>query len=484
MLPAARPGNLPAVKQPPHDTSPGAKGLVGDSALLVFAIAAAGFVFAAFCRLSLVFDGSYYLLSTLQDAAPMIPHRRWCDWILDLPVLWLTPLFPLPADLGVVHGLARSLPPLFSLAVCLGMCAGKWRGLRVWVAIGILLMPLPGQLPIVSEATPALQLSWVLFVFAWRGCPLAWSPAVAIALAGMLTLHPIASPLCLFAAAICAWFPPANAAARSRWIKPWSMIFAAASIAKLVETLALANSYEREHMLASVWIRELASGLWYTPFPVLIPLLAERTLAVWSAWGPGRRIVPPWLPRGLWAVSFVLGVYYSIDVTGWSSSLNYRKFGAAIAVPVVLMASFHAWRVRRGIDGRPAAPVPLRIPSVYPALLFSLILSVIAVRWCQLCESLMTRLAARPTRAMYFEELPPPERYSALNHWSTTSLSLLLQGTGPAKVFIHDRAIQCSAEGLSICPGVVARCEDKHIKLAWLNQAISKIRAAECADPH
>lgn len=427
---------------------------LSESPLLVWGIAAAAYVLAAFCLVSLSWDGSYYLFETLRTGSPYVPHHRWFNWVLQSPVLWARGVEPV--QLAILHSLACSLLPLFSLAASLWMLQEGMKRLRIWTVIGILLVPLPGLLPIVGEVTPTLQLSWVLFAFAWCGCPRRGALPAGLAALTVVTLHPAAAPLLFLAATITGVFASGTSHEERCWILRWAFFFLLLSIGKATESALLATPYERAHVSAAVWLDEMKSGLRYTAFPALLPLLIERVLALWMPATPLRL----WLRRGLWALAFGIGLRYTLDPGLWSASINYRKFGLVVSLPVILLASLDAWRQRT----HPSSREP--IPAAIPALLFATLFLAMALGWYQLCGSLLTRLQKHPDPVMGIEHLPEPESYSALHHWSTASLSILLQGWEPTKLFLLDAKPQ--GEFLRICPDSAFRCEDDVFKLAWI----------------
>ena len=440
-----------------------------ESALAAWLVAAAAFVFSSYCLASLTWDGSYFLLHTLQDGTPCMPALRWCHWILEEPLLLLQPVLNDPVKLAVVHGLTCSLLPLFSLGACLGMLRGNCANLRIWPVIGILLVPLPGQLFLITEVTPTIQLAWILFVFIWLGCPPRWSPVVAVAMLAMATLHPAAAPLFFLAAIMAAAFGFAKEARIRRRMIAWGIFFAAASLAKLAQSVIFATEYERASMSWMVWTMEMQTGLRFTPFPALVPVLIDTGLYAWGMISPQTRLRPPWLSKTLWAAAFVLGGLYAFDTGGWTAGINYRKFVIVVTVPVVLIASIDAWRLRRNAEENSLPSPQARIAPIYAAILFAFIFSGMAFSWKSLSASLMTQLAAHPGAVMTHVDLPGKEQDSALNHWSTTSLSLVLQGWKPEKVFIWDARIQLPANRFCICPGDDFPRKNGSFDLAWLS---------------
>lgn len=438
-----------------------------NSALLVCCIAAAAFVVAAFCLASLTWDGSYYFYGTVQDGTPMVPHHRWLNWILLSPVLWARPAFSTPAGLAVFHGLMCSLLPLASLAVCLRMLRGKFAHLRFWAVIGILLVPLPGQMVMVGEVTPALQLGWVCLAFVWCGCPWRWSPAAILAGIGMWGLHPVTAPVFFYGAATAAALSFAADSPTRRHLWLWTALFGIASIAKAAETVMIATDYERANMHGAAWISECLSGLLMTSFLALVPALIDIGRTFCTSFRTETVARVPRLSKSLWIAAGVIGVAYSLYPGGWAGSLSYRKFGIILATPVILMAGIEAWRQWRNSSEIHSNYTGGNRPLIYPAVLFALILCSMSLSWKYLCGSLMNDLATHNGPVHVQEYLSPLARDTALDHWSTTSLSLILQGWNPEKVHVWNRQLQLTRTGLQICPGDEIRWEDKSFKVGW-----------------
>jgi len=444
-----------------------------DSALLVWSLVAISWVLGAFCLVSLTWDGSYYLFGTLQDGSPMMPHRRWFNWLLLTPVLWARTVIGTPSGLAVVHGLMCALVPLVSLATCLVLLRGKWARLRFWSLLGILLLPLPGQFPVVGEVTFALQISWVLFAFAWRGCPSRWMAAPLVAAVAMATLHPVAAPLFFLAAVTVAVLGFSGNPTERRRMFMWVGFFALASAAKFAEALLFATDYERANMHGAVWMEELRSGLQYTPFVALVPIFVDVALRVWISFRRKPPALPEWMPltsRLLWGTAFVLGMVYSFDSGGWCCAISYRKFGIVVTAPFVILAAIDAWRLRES-PHRPALTwLNPRIALIVPALLFALIFSGMALSWRTLWSSLQNQIAIHCGPVVPVEILQGSERDSALNHWSTTSLSLIQQGWNPQKVFVWNAPLQFANGSFHICPGDTFHCRDNGFKIGWIQQ--------------
>lgn len=436
----------------------------GRGALGAWTIAAAGFLVAALCLASLSFDGSYYLLRTLQAGVPAVAHHRWLNWLMLSPLLWAKPFVSGPLPLAALHGLLCAAVPLASLAVCLGMLRGRFAPLRLWALCGILLAPLPGQIVMVSEVSMAIQTGWVCLAFVCCGCTSRWAPAALLAMAATWGLHPVAAVLfgmafllALMLGMVC------DAGSRRRFIL-WSAIFAIAALAKGGEVALLATDYERANLEPGAWLAECYAGLVETPFVAILLAFAALVLGFRCEWKglPGS----PRLQRCLWGVAFMMGVGYGLFPAGWAGTLSYRKFGILVTVPLVLMAGMKARRIWKndGLAARGEAALQK------PALLFAVTLVAMSLSWKGLCVSFGNRLAACPDPVQTHEALSLVERRSALDHWSATSLSLVMQGWAPKKVHVWNGSLQQAGGVFSVCPRDYFEWADRAFALAWIGR--------------
>ncbi len=434
------------------------------TALLTWALAAAGFIIAALCLASLTNDGAYYLVRLLQEGAACVPHHRWLDHVIQAPILWALPWAPSPAALARVQGLVCSAVPLLSLAACLAMLRGPQAPLRMWAVFGILLAPLPGQIVMVGEVTQALQAGWVVLAFVWCGCPWHWAPVALLAGIALDGLHPVSMALYGFAAATALGLALAAPGPGRRRLAGWGALFALATLAKGLEVALLATDYERANLAANAWLGEAFSGLLLSPFAALLPAYAAAALEFRSAWTgkPAPAALARWR-KGLWLVALALGLLYGLVPGGWAGSLCYRKFGILATAPLALLAGLEAWRLCKGaaLPARTAAPV-------WPALLFAVTMSAMSLSWAGLCGVFEKSLAASPAPVHTQEALPRIARESALNHWGTTALSLLLQGWSPEKVHVWDGDVQRQEGRFCICPKDAFEWTDRGLKLAWI----------------
>jgi hypothetical protein len=232
----------------------------------------------------------------------------------------------------------------------------------------------------------------------------------------------------------------------------WAALFAVAAGGKLAETLFLATPYEKATLHGGSWAPEAFTAFLMTPLLALLPALA-------APFAPRRAA------RYLWAAAFGLGLVYSLAPGGWGGALCYRKFGLVLAAPLAWVAGREAWRYWRA--GGVFPPREGR-SLLRPALLFAVMLSAMALSWRASCGVLRERLAARPGAWGTVADLPRAELSRGMDHWSTTALSLILQGWSPQKVHVWNAALQQGPAGFCICPGDPIGWKDGPFKAGWL----------------
>lgn len=401
----------------------------------------------------------------------MVPHRRWVDHLILWPLIWARPWAGEPLALAVWHGLLCSVLPLLSLAVALRMLRGALEPLRLWAVLAILLAPLPGQIVLVGEVTPALQAGSILLVFAWCGCPGRWAPVALLAGVAAWGLHPVSAALFFYAATTSGLLATAVCGKDRRRFRAWAALFALAAVGKSIEVLLWASPYERENLHGAAWRAEMVSGALLTPWMALIPVFIGAGGDFLAGWR--KRGFSPLVSQVLWVAAFVLGLGYALCPGAWGGALSYRKFGIVTATPLVLLGGLEAWRYWRARDqGNQQAVLPARCATslLLPAVLFLVILGGISLSWRSLWRSFSGHLAGSPGRVVAPAVLSPVERASALNHWSATPLSLVLQGWNPAKVYVWNAELQQSRRGFSICPGDPFAWSDGTFKLEWIGR--------------
>ena len=118
------------------------------------------------CVLSsaLTWDGAGYVFNSIQRGRPAIPNGRYSDYPF-LAVISVCSLFINDARwVARIYGLVLAVLPLGSLVLSFHFLRGpKLRELRIWPVLGILLSVLPGQIFLVAEAVPLVQVAWAVW---------------------------------------------------------------------------------------------------------------------------------------------------------------------------------------------------------------------------------------------------------------------------------------------------------------------------------
>ena len=388
----------------------------------------AAFGLAAWCRVAWTWDGAFLFFRLLQEQAPPIAHGRLSNGPPLLALLWAQRWISDIDELARLYGLLYAMFPLTALVVGLRVLPPALGHMRSWVVVGILVLPLPGQMCPTMEVTPAVQLVWPLIAFVWAGCPGRWLPAVVLLGAALFFLHPVAGPLLALVAAV-AWLAarrrehPADA----RRDRLALLVFGGAALVRVGLTASTLDAYELEQLHPSAFTAELASGALLSPLPLVLVVVlwaallprgagSRTAVVVWSTWP--------------WVVVLVGGVWFFHDSAWWSGTLNTRKLLPLLVVPFALLATD---RLRR------PGPLPRGGGGlVLPCVVFAVLLGLGASSWDRELRRLERVGADRGQRVLDVREVPGLQG-TPLQHWSGTVTSLLVQGRAPRWVLrAHD----------------------------------------------
>ena len=407
-------------------------GALKSEGFRIWLLAALAFFVASLCLVSLTWDGSCYLFWTAENGRPVIPHGRIINAFLLGPVAAARNFTNSPILLAQLYGFMCSILPLASLGLCLMMVRGTYRHLRLWVVAGILLVPWPGQMVLSAEAVPVLQVAWILIAFSLISCPWKWSPVAVGALAIQFIIHPVSAPLFGVTAVVCVitgW----KTSHRTRNLM-WAAIFLFAAATKMWHTLTTATTYERAHLNAMAFIGEMGSGLFASPFLAVTPLL----YALWSEHlvRNGTRSVEHHqrIVARCWKIAIILSTVCILCPILWSGGLNFRKFGMFLAAPLAILAALDANRTSvKHTASFVLSPTRLTV-------FFTTCFILMSVTWAGLC--FYTHHQAQKTDSVVITKADFPFifRYSALNHWSNSTLLFVLEGRAPKHVLLGQEA--------------------------------------------
>ena len=479
--------------------------------VLTVILAAVAYIVAAFCLAVLTWDGAGYVFNSIQRGRPAIPNGRYSDYPF-LAVISVCSLFINDARwLARIYGLVLAVLPLGSLVLSFHFLSGpKLRELRIWSVLGILLSVLPGQIFLVAEAVPLVQVAWAVWAIVAgeiSGPCLLW---LGVLNAFLFFLHPTAALVYavtagLFLArarigtgqpaetsenerqraatsenetecekrqgvemprAIERMRPPLDrqhrdlisVLARCRSISAlphadqWlALVFISLAAIRLWYALATANSYERgEETFAQNYVafRDAWPSVRMLPFVYFLGL---------SVLGGVTGLIPKRIM--MWLAGLSLGVLV-VDAVGWAtnpevwvSAFSFRRFALVGTLPLLAMGAFH-WQYENAM--RTHEPQSnnsgLGFIMLGSAAAFLLVFATQAFSWRQELTRFQADLSRCNKPVATTDDLPWISR-SPLNHWASTQLSCVVQGKRVKTLFALD-AEGVEGDKILLFPGI------------------------------
>jgi hypothetical protein len=395
-------------------------------------------VVAAFCLAALTWDGAGYVFNSIQRGHPAIPNSRYSDYPF-LAVVSVCSLFIHDARwLASIYGLALAVLPLGSLVLSFHFLSGpQLRALRIWPVLGILLSVLPGQIFLVAEAVPLVQVAWAVWAIAAgeiSGARLVWLGVLNIFL---FFLHPTAA--LVYAVTGGLFLAKALVASRQRGPNAWlGLALIGLAAIRLWYALATANSYERGEETFSQNYLTFRDSL---PSVRLLPFAYFLGLAVLAG-------VTGWIPKRIvrWLVGLGLGllvidaVGWATDPQVWASAFTFRRFVLVGTLPLLGMGAFHWWyekAVRTHDPGPQSNDSGFGLIMLGSAAAFFLVFVIQAFSWRQELIRFQADLTRCSKPVATTDDLPWISR-SPLKHWASTQLSCVIQGKKVKTLFALD----------------------------------------------
>lgn len=432
---------------------------------------ALGMVMAAWCMVSLTWDGSYYVYCTLQYQRMMIPHHRWINELLLWPGLALSGLYENPAWFARLYGAMFYGVMLTSFVLGMGMLRGKLAPMRHWLVALVLFVPLPGIMCPCSEAFTALFLFALLMAAIWaRLCRWTMLPG-AVATWLLWGTHPSAA-LLYGGAAICAGWIALHSTEKVRVKMTLSAgALTICAVAKFLDVIFHASSYEKTQFDPVKLINELLHVSVSTPWlvlPVLMWLLIKT--------GPTREILgttasPPKIKMAFVILKLIAIIWMASPLL-WSAALNYRKLGAMVAILFALAGTREviALQNRPGLDG---IILDLRAGwLVRLSKIFCLALTLGSLSWTWLCSKLESSFYQSNHVWVMSKEVPTLKQTS-LDHWSATTTAYVLQGREPRHVFLGN-GTKITPDGVELFSDEVLDFKDGWFHFHELRKMLSR----------
>jgi len=419
--------------------------------VLTVILAAVTYIVAAFCLAPLTWDGAGYVFNSIQRGRPAIPNGRYSDY----PFLAVVSVGSLVVNdarwLATIYGLVLAVLPLGSLVLSFCFLSGpRLRSLRIWPVLGILLGVLPGQIFLVAEAVPLVQVAWGVWAIAAgeiSGPRLVW---LGVLNAFLFFLHPTAA--LVYAVTGGLFLAKAAVTNPQRAPNAWlALVFFGLAAIRLWYALATANSYERgEETLAQNFVafRDALPSIRVLPF---VYFLGLSVLGGVTGWIP-KRIM-------MWLAGLSLGVLV-VDAAGWAtnpevwvSAFSFRRFALVGTLPLLAMGAFH-WQYENAT--RTHDPQSnnsgLGFIMLGSAAAFLLVFATQAFSWRQELTRFQADLSRCNKPVATTDDLPWISR-SPLNHWASTQLSCVVQGKRVKTLFALD-AEGVEGDKILLFPGI------------------------------
>lgn len=404
---------------------------------LFFGFALAAALVAALNGGALAWDGAYYLFKALDDQVPFTPLGRQINVLLQVPLLAASGAGV--TDLGVLRRLFAvpyALVPVVGLALSWLLVRRRQPALFVWPALFVGLALLPGLFFYTSEGPMIGALFWpvLLAILVGTGRPGALAVGV-LALLLWLT-HPLFIVFATFAGLV-ALFSAWRDVARRR-----VLVATGASLLLLacLKLLAPLSGYETESLSLQRLRDAYQAAVRGWPAASLAFTAGAAMLTLAEPWANGR--LPGWAARAVryapmplaLAAGMVL-VPWARDPYRWAHALDFRFWVGPLALTFMAAAAFEHFQARARIEAL-AVWRARAVTLVAVGASMLLIVGLQARAWGQQVALLNTFTAAQTEACIPLHSIPWIAG-NPMDHWGTTSLSLVLQGVSPVKVVVE-----------------------------------------------
>jgi hypothetical protein len=398
---------------------------------------------AAWHLAPLTWDGAFLLFTVLDSGAPVAPFDRMIHVPLQIPVLVARQITDDLSTLRLLFALPYTLVPTIGVVLSWLVCRRSQPRLFIWPVLAITLGALPGQFFFTSEGPMAAALMWPILLALLVGLRPAHLPLLAVLGLAVWTAHPVSAGLLGgdgLLALVLALRDPGR-----RW--PLLAVAAACLLPAVARVLTPLTGYEADSLTPQRLLDAYNVAVVGWPLVALACMLSAAALTLAEAWllgwrsawlgsRPGAalsmavRTSPPLLALGAGAAL----VPWARDAASWAHSLDYRFVLHSISLGLMLVAVADSllvadqrvlhrlWRTRR--------------VTVYAAgVALLVVLTVQSRSWFDL-RTRFTASLVQPSTTCVPQGALPDVTGTALDHWATTSLAIVLQGRAPQRLVL------------------------------------------------
>lgn len=411
------------------------------------------YAIAVWCLVAMAWDGSNYLFLTLQAGEPVITHHRYSNLPTMLAIVQASHFISDTGMLAMLYTALVAITPVASLALCMWYLRGPFASLRVWAVLGLLFSVLPGQLCIMSEASLAVQAFWPLLAIVAVGLPASALPWIVLLSVYIFFLHPTSVLLFGLAAALCVGAAARLPHQRRHWIV-WTLYFLAVTLLRFLFSFLTATPYEKSELsLGPNWMAFL--GAFAGPSSLmLLCLYGFGVTYLAGVVGKASSSSARKAALGVLIAFFAVGMFWAVDSRNWNGAISYRRFVLVCTIPFMAMAALHwNWLRRKGVPSAflPSAPVLL-------SFAYAVIFSAQSLTWRADWRRFESTLDTAPGPLVTKSDLPWTTG-RPIDHWSSTTFSIILQGRKPA-VLYTESAGNVTPGGITLFPGGILETKD------------------------
>ena len=391
----------------------------GAATLIFFTAIAAALSFASFMRAPLSWDGSFYLFQMLDRQWWFIAQRhRWINYALQVPTLVAMRFTWNIGTLSLIFSLSYASVSIVGLTVSWLVCR-KRPALFIWPAIGIGLATVAGILNFNSEATMTAPLFWPVLLASLVGVSDLELILVALLAIAMLIVHPNALGvlgLGAVTALVSAMIPP---------FKPMRLAGAAAlamlAVARLIIPL---TPYEHTQLVGFNLSKTFIWGIEGWPLASFGVTALAAALCVLQGFDRKANRSVDFAFTAAVIVAGLMLVPWAMNPSAWSNEMESRFWMVPMSLVVMAACALDAWLMSDQIAlWHRRQPALLALGAI-----FLIVLSIQSLVWNELTNRLQADIENEGCIAIISL---PWTTTTPMNHWSTASYAILLQGRTP-----------------------------------------------------
>lgn len=413
-------------------------------------------VFTSSAHLALTWDGSYFLLKALETHSVAVSNHRFGIVLFHIPALCALRLWGSTQPVMAAFCMAYALVPFTS--VCLAWLSVRRSAphLLLWPLIAIGLLSIPAQPCVLSENMIACQLAWALFLGMLCPGQKAKTACLILLAVSIASLHPVSILLLLLTASA-----PVILKCLGRTPQRNQILLAVAcfvlAIARAALLILSSSPYEHDKLSRQQLIDAILQGYSELPLQVFVSgVSAALCLTLAPLFTRLKLRTVRFNVSKIIAVALIALAVLSCTAGGaaaiwWSASLNkwYLTwgYGRFLGFSFALLMLLALWDSVRGGAKQEKSQSPGLVFGK-TRLAISCVLSIIFVIAAATQSHIWGSLTDRYRAAIYSSKkevicLEREEwlRETPINHWSATSLSILLQERTPKTLVLQEKEI-------------------------------------------